>query len=62
MRSIFNPANFNSCISTHDDNEIYIKDSGYTAENYGIINNFRNDSKDIFAADYAIVNNYGILI
>ena len=27
MRSIFNPANFNSCISTHDDNEIYIKDS-----------------------------------
>ena len=34
---------------------------GYTAENYGIINNFRNDSKDIFAADYAIVNNYGMI-
>ena len=27
MRSIFNHANFNSCLSSHDDTEIYIKDS-----------------------------------
>ncbi|ACZ07201.1 Uncharacterized protein with a C-terminal OMP (outer membrane protein) domain [Sebaldella termitidis] len=40
---------------------IYVKGSGYTAENYGIINGFGNDAKGIFAADYAIVNNYGTI-
>ena len=40
---------------------IYVKGTGYIAENYGIINGIGDDAKGIFAADYAVVNNYGTI-
>jgi hypothetical protein len=40
---------------------IYVKGAGYTADNHGIINGVGDNSKGIFASDYAIVNNYGVI-
>ncbi len=40
---------------------IYVKGSGYIAENYGIINGLGDNAKGIFASDYAIVRNYGTI-
>ena len=40
---------------------IYVKGSGFAAENYGIINGHGNGAIGIFAADHSIVRNYGTI-